>query len=66
MALYSKSHEDTIKISLKFPNDPKVRQIYDYTLKIKNLAGDIIKKEHIYGLNWRTEIAVPNCITFFT
>lgn len=62
MVIYSMSEEDTIKIGLKFPSDPRVEQFYDYSLKVKNLAGEVVLSEKISTLNWRTEVAVPNSI----
>lgn len=54
------NQEDTIKIGLKFPDDPKIQQIYDYTLRIKDLEGQVVMQERISTQNWRTEVAVPN------
>lgn len=48
------SHEDTIKIGLKFPSDPRVQQIYDYSLKVRDLTGGVVLYERISAQNWRT------------
>lgn len=34
MVIYSVSHEDTIKIGLKFPADSRVEQFYDYSFTV--------------------------------
>jgi hypothetical protein len=61
MIIYSMSQEDTIKIGLKFPSDHRVDQLYDYSLKVKDLAGNVILHDRIRTQIWRTEVVIPNC-----
>lgn len=60
MVIYSMSHEDTIKIALKFPSDARVEQFYDYSISVKDLSGRVVLQDRISSPVWRTEVAVPN------
>jgi hypothetical protein len=60
LVIYSINQEDTIKIGLKFPDDARIQQFYDYSLRVKDLAGQVLFHQRIPTQNWRTEVAVPN------
>jgi hypothetical protein len=61
MVIYSVNQEDTIKITIKTPQDPIIATFYDYIAQIRDLAGNTIATNYITQSVFRTEIIVPNC-----
>lgn len=64
MIIYSMNHEDTIKVTIKFPQDRQISEFYDYLTSIKDLQGNIIQTENVKNFIFKTEINVPNSISY--
>ena len=60
MVIYSMDQEDSIKISVKFPEDNTVEKYYDYITEIRDLAGNTITLEKVENRRFKAELIVPN------
>ena len=60
MIIYSMNPEDTIKVTIKFPKDPKISEFYDYLVSINDLKGNIIKEQSVEQFVFKEEVKVPN------
>jgi len=54
MIIYSINHEDTVKITIKFPQDKNVVDFYDYLATIRDLQGNTIREDTVMDSLYKT------------
>ena len=54
MIIYSINHEDTVKITIKFPQDKNVVDFYDYLATIRDLQGNTIREDTVMDGLYKT------------
>ena len=67
MVVYSTKTDDTIKISVKFPQDSSIENHYNYQVNVKDLNGQSVVNQTVENSVFRSEVLVPNrifCVIF--
>ena len=60
MIIYSMNPQDTIKITIKFPQERQISEFYDYLASIRDLKGSVLQEEIVERFVFKAEINVPN------
>lgn len=61
MALYSKGEQDSVKVSVRFPEDSSIDEFYDYITEIRDLSANVITRSAPINHITRIEVIVPKC-----